>query len=116
MEQLTEAHLRYLLTVYEISLEEPDVSSINIAERLQVRKPTVSAMMDALMDRKLLIKKRYGKVYLTDEGYLIAKRLENNVLFFMNMLESQGLRLDAGKCRAAAVAAALTMPETELGQ
>lgn len=68
MEQLTEAHLRYLLTVYEISLEEPDVSSINIAERLQVRKPTVSAMMDA------------------------------------------------GKCRAAAVAAALTMPETELGQ
>jgi Mn-dependent DtxR family transcriptional regulator len=115
MGQLTETHLRYLLAIYEISLEESDVSSMNIAGRLKVRKSTVSVMMDALMCRKLLIKKRYGKVYLTDDGYLIARRLENNVIFLMNMFEKQKLKLTAGERHKAAVGAALTMPEIELG-
>ena len=36
-------------------------------------------MLSALMSRHLLVKERYGKVYLTDDGYVIAMRLERNI-------------------------------------
>jgi len=77
--KLTEAHLNYILSIYEISKDTADVSSCSIAKELGVSKPSVSAMLSALMARHLLIKERYGKVYLTDDGYAIAMRLERNI-------------------------------------
>jgi len=76
---LTEAHLNYILSIYEISKITADVSSCSIAKALGVSKPSVSAMLSALMSRHLLVKERYGKVYLTDDGYVIAMRLERNI-------------------------------------
>jgi len=76
---LTEAHLNYILSIYEISKNTVDISSCSIARKLGVSKPSVSAMLSALMSRHLLVKERYGKVYLTDDGYAIAMKLERNI-------------------------------------
>ena len=113
MEQLSEVHLRYLLTIYEISAEKPEVLSVNIAERLKVTKPTVSSMLEALMDKHLLVKKRYGKVYLTDEGYQLAKRISDNTEYLIGLLAENDVPLDHDELRRAAAAAALTLPDRE---
>ena len=40
--QLTAAHLRYLLAIYEVSRTHLDISSRSIAEKLGVTKPSVA--------------------------------------------------------------------------
>ena len=77
--KLTSSHLKYLLAIYEESQDKIDVSSARVAERLNVSKPSVSSMLTALMNRELLVKERYGKIYLTDTGFLIAKDLFRNI-------------------------------------
>ena len=74
--ELTSAHLRYLLTIYEASLEKPQVSSRTIAERLGVTKPSVVRILNVLMEKKMLVKEHYGKIYLTDRGIFTAKKLK----------------------------------------
>ena len=41
--ELTSAHLRYLLAIYEVSRTHLDISSRSIAEKLGVTKPSWSA-------------------------------------------------------------------------
>ena len=70
MDRLSETHLRYLLTIYHLGQTVPDVSVIQIAQTLNVSKPYVNNMLNNLMDKGLLVKERYGKIYLTDTGFL----------------------------------------------
>ena len=64
--ELTAAHLRYLLAIYEVSQTHLDICSRSIAEKL-VR------IMNLLMDRGMIVKEHYGKIYLTDRGIFVAK-------------------------------------------
>ena len=52
--ELTAAHLRYLLAIYEVSQPHLDICSRSIAEKLNV-------------------KEHYGKINLTDRGIFVAK-------------------------------------------
>ena len=49
--ELTPAHLRYLLAIYEVSQTHLDISSRSIAEKLGVTKPSVVRVMNLLMER-----------------------------------------------------------------
>ena len=49
--ELTAAHLRYLLAIYEVSQTHLDICSRSIAEKLNVTKPSVVRIMNLLMDR-----------------------------------------------------------------
>ena len=62
--QLTAAHLRYLLAIYEVSRTHLDISSRSIAEKLGVTKPSVVRIMNLLMERGMIVKEHYGKIYL----------------------------------------------------
>ena len=42
--ELTSAHLRYLLAIYEVSQTHLDISSRSIAEKLGVTKPSVAVI------------------------------------------------------------------------
>ena len=53
---LTEAHLRYLLAIYEVSQTHLDISSRSIAEKLGVTKPSVVRVMNLLMERGMIVK------------------------------------------------------------
>ena len=49
--ELTPAHLRYLLAIYEVSQTHLDISSRSIAEKLGVTKPSVVRVLNLLMER-----------------------------------------------------------------
>ena len=72
--ELTSAHLRYLLAIYEVSRTHLDISSRSIAEKLGVTKPSVVRIMNLLMDRGMIVKEHYGKIYMTDRGIWVAKQ------------------------------------------
>ena len=77
--ELTSAHLRYLLAIYEVSLTHLDISSRSIAEKLGVTKPSVVRIMNLLMDRGMIVKEHYGKIYLTDRGIWVAKQVNQEL-------------------------------------
>lgn len=70
MAELREAHLRYLLAIYELGKSNPDVGTQAVAKALNCSKASVTKMMAILMDMNLLVREKYGKIYLTDTGFL----------------------------------------------
>ena len=76
---LTEAHLRYLLAIYEVSQTHLDISSRSIAEKLGVTKPSVVRVMNLLMERGMIVKEYYGKIYLTDRGIFVAREVRKQL-------------------------------------
>ena len=54
--ELTAAHLRYLLAIYEVSQTHLDICSRSIAEKLNVTKPSVLRIRNLLMDRGMIVK------------------------------------------------------------
>ena len=73
--ELTSAHLRYLLAIYEVSRTHLDISSRSVAEKLGVTKPSVVRIMNLLMERGMIVKEHYGKIYMTDRGIYVAKQV-----------------------------------------
>ena len=93
MAELREAHLRYLLAIYELGKSTPDVGTQAIAKALNCSKASVTKMMATLMDMNLLVRERYGKIYLTDTGYLLAKDMLQCVELIHERLPAMGFDL-----------------------
>ena len=68
MMELTQTHLRYLLAIYDLAQTTPGVSAGDVSKVLAVSKPSVTRMMGLLMERGLLVRERYGKVFLTGKN------------------------------------------------
>ena len=77
--ELTPAHLRYLLAIYEVSQTHLDISSRSIAEKLGVTKPSVVRVLNLLMERGMIVKEYYGKIYLTDRGIFVAREVKHQL-------------------------------------
>ena len=109
--ELTETHLRYLLAIYDLSRVTPDVGAVEIAKILKVSKPSVTRMLGILMDRKLLVRERYGKVYLTDAGFLAARDFKRKVERLRQLIPQMGLALNEEELLDAAYVLAAALPE-----
>lgn len=116
MEGLSETHLRYLLAIYELSQATPDVGAAAVAKAMNVTKPSVTSMLNALMEKKLLVRERYGKIYLTGSGFITAKKFKQYVRQLEIRIPKMGLRLgDEDQYNLACILAA-SLPEHTLGQ
>lgn len=93
MERLTAAHARYLLAIYDLARAMPDVSTVELARALGVTKPSVTRMSAVLMEKGYLVRKRYGKLYLTDTGFLAARDFKRKALRLLALLPRLGLDL-----------------------
>lgn len=93
MAELREAHLRCLLAVYELGRSKPGVGTQDIAKALSCSKASVTKMMGILVDMDLLVRERYGKIYLTDTGFLLARDLFLCVEGIRERLPAMGLGL-----------------------
>ena len=80
--ELTPAHLRYLLAIYEVSQTHLDISSRSIAEKLGVTKPSVVRVMNLLMERGMIVKEYYGKIYLIFVAREVKKQLDEVLAHF----------------------------------
>lgn len=108
--KLSNAHMRYLYTIYEISQTAPDVYSANVAKRMHVSRPSVAKMLGVLMQKGLVVKERYGEIYLTEKGSLLARNFDRTVHLLTERLPMTGLPLTKEETHqaACAIAAVLT--------
>ena len=111
MAELREAHLRYLLTIYELGKSTPDVGTQAVAKALNCSKASVTKMMATLMDMNLLVREKYGKIYLTDTGFLLAKDMLRCVEVICDRLPAVGFDLTREETAALARAIVLSLPE-----
>ena len=111
MAQLTETHLRYLLAIYDLGRTAPDVGAAEVAKVLAVSKPSVTRMLGILMNKGLLVRERYGKVYLTDTGFLMARDFEGKVERVKTLIPQMGLELTEGELLEASYLLAAALPD-----
>ena len=109
--ELRKSQLRYLLVIYEQGKINPDVGTVAIAKALGCSKASVTKMMTTLMDMGLLVRERYGKIYLTDTGFLLAKELHQCVMRINARLPAMGLGLTAEESRNLAQTMVLNLSE-----
>ena len=50
-----------------------------IAEKLGVTKPSVVRVLNLLMERGMIVKEYYGKIYLTDRGIFVAREVKKQL-------------------------------------
>lgn len=108
--ELTAAHLRYLLAIYEVSQTHLDVSSRSIAEKLGVTKPSVVRVLNVLMERHMIVKAHYGKIYLTDRGIYVARQLKQQLELIVANFPPVEAELTDSERYTAALAMAAALP------
>lgn len=107
--ELSQAHLRYLLAIGELSQGKAAVSSTQVARVLQVSRPSVTRMLAVLAEKDLVTKERYGKIILTETGAALAHQLQAGLRDLERRLP--GLDLDREETAAVAGALASVLPE-----
>ena len=65
----------YLRSIYHLMEENQDVKSVDVAEYLNVTKPSVSEMLRNLDNDGLIQYKKYSKIKLKKKGYNLAQNL-----------------------------------------
>ena len=73
-----------------MQMEMGQVHSIDVAEQLQVSKPSVSGAMKALRERKLVVKEEDGVLHLTEDGEELARAVYEKHVFFQRMFMQLG--------------------------
>lgn len=111
---LTFAHLKYLAAIYELSVRTPEVFSAEIAKKLGVTKPSVTVMLSSLIKKDLVVKEKYGKVYLTEDGFCIAQRYIRKICFLKDRIPEMNLKLSEEETKKAACALAKVLPDSLL--
>ena len=109
--ELTSAHLRYLLAIYEVSQTHLDISSRSIAEKLGVTKPSVVRIMNLLMERGMIVMEHYGKIYMTDRGIWVAKQVDRELKAILEHFPPVSAPLSSEERFSAALAMTSALPD-----
>ena len=73
MQTLSVSSIRYLIAMPSLD-DEKGMQCIDIAEALNVTKPSVHGMIETLCNKALVQKVKYGLVFFTEEGRELAAR------------------------------------------
>ena len=74
---LTDSNLRYLLAIHHLAQQSTEVSPLALAQAMGVTKPSVTSILTSLMKQGVIVRRRYGKIYITDRGVLYARYYED---------------------------------------
>ena len=95
-EPLTESIQHYLREIYKLQNEEAKASVSSLAKRLNVSKPSASAMVKKLAALDLARHERYRGVELTDAGERVAiEVIRHHRLLELYLAETLGVDVDA---------------------
>ena|SRR3989338_4737509 len=86
----------YLRAVYHLMEENNEVRSIDLADYLNVTKPSVSEMLKELDKEGLIEHKKYSEVKLTGKGHKIARKLTSKHRIIERFLKDM-LKIDKKK-------------------
>lgn len=87
----------YLEAILVLGKNVGGVRSIDIANKLEVSKPSVSHAMKLLREDGYIAMDRYGTVTLLEKGEVIAKRIYERHMVLIRVLESMGVSSDAAR-------------------
>ena len=105
---LTDTNLRYLLAIYHLAQTMPEVTPLAVAQAMGVTKPSVTSILSCLMKHDVIVRKRYGKVYLTDRGVLYARYYDDLLQKILQHFPLEGdFTTEEKEAAALAMAAAL---------
>lgn len=101
---LTSSMEDYLEAVLVLQQQKGYVRCVDVAELLDVKKPSVSRAVKELSKKKCLIKKDDGTLSLTEQGQQIAQQIYEKHQFFTKRLVEAGVPQDIAaqdgcKCR-----------------
>ena len=92
---LTESSEMYLATIMILEKELGHVRVVDVAEELEVTKPSVTKAMNHLMKEGYIHKELYGNITLTPEGITVATEVVKKRAMIVSYLErSLGLSHD----------------------
>nr|WP_319487748.1 metal-dependent transcriptional regulator [uncultured Caproiciproducens sp.] len=86
---LSSSKKRYLFAIYELGFDGREVRCKDIAASLQVKRPSVSKMLNFLTEDGIIEKECYGSVHFTDEGARMANKLYTNYLLLCTFFFEQ---------------------------
>ena len=93
----------YLETIYDLEQKDGVARVKDIAKELDVSTPSVSSMLDRLVEKELAEHEKYGYVKLTPKGRQTGKRLESRHLaiktFFRDVLGVDAETADQDACK-----------------
>lgn len=72
---LTSTMEDYLEAIYDLNQEHPSVRVRDIAQKLDVKMPTVTSMLKSLNEKGYVNYEKYEYVELTDEGTNVGKEM-----------------------------------------
>lgn len=105
------AQFKYLLAVYELSKDSRKVKSVDIANRLDVSRPSVSKTLKCLAKNGYVNEDYSNEVVLTPSGMTVGKELFSNYkyafLFFKKVL-----KLDEAQADEQALTFLATFPQS----
>ena len=113
---LTDTNLRYLLAIYHLAKTMPEVTPLAVAQAMGVTKPSVTSILSCLMKHDVIVRKRYGKVYLTDRGVLYARYYDDLLQKILQHFPLTGEGFTPEECYSAAVAMAVSLPAREIDE
>ena len=88
---LHESAEMYLETIYQLSLEQHSVRSIDVAEALNYSRPSVSRAVGLLKKDGYLLMDEEGFLTLTEEGRALAERIYERHTVLTAALEALGV-------------------------
>ena len=84
----SESEENYLEIILVLSMIKPVVRSVDIADRLNFSKPSVSVAMKNLRNKELITVTDEGFIYLTDAGREIAEMIfERHQLIYKSLIK-----------------------------
>ena len=81
----------YLEAILVLSKQQPNVRSIDVANKLNFSKPSVSIAMKKLIDKELITIDDKGYIHLLDKGSEIASRIYERHCILYEALKSVGV-------------------------
>ena len=111
---LTDSNLRYLLAIHRLAKQNTDVSPLALAQAMGVTKPSVTSILTSLMKQGVIVRRRYGKIYITDRGVLYARYYDELVEKILQHFPLEGdFTTEEKEDAALAMAAALPAREVD---
>lgn len=107
----------YIETIYFLAGEQGVVRVKDISERLGVSKPSVIQALKNLAHHGMIYQKRYGYVYLTEEGKATASSIGRRHHILCEFLTAIGVsreKAEEDACRMEHVVSAETMKAIEI--
>ena len=86
----------YLRAIYHLMEENNEVKSVDVADYLDVKKPSVSEMLKNLNNDKLIQYRKYSRIKLTKKGLYSAKSLTARHRIIETFLDEM-LKIDSKK-------------------